>query len=160
MSINQIRQAMQNKKETTVNVLQELNQFVNDRIEGYKHAAELTKNPAHQSFYKDLLNQSKQFSNEINRTISQFGGESQQSTTVKGKIFRGWMDVKNTIAGQDEEAVIKSNLTGEEWAQKAYNDALDHRAELPENVVQMVEKQKQASLTTCERLRQMKESID
>ncbi|PRY11605.1 uncharacterized protein (TIGR02284 family) [Pontibacter ummariensis] len=151
---------MQNNNERTVDVLQELNQFVNDRIEGYKHAAKVTKDPAHQSYYKDLVNQSTKFSNEINSTISSFGGSPQGSTTAKGKIFRGWMDVKSAVTGSDEESVIESNIRGEEWAQKAYNDALDHKAELPQNVVQIVEKQKQASLATCERLRQMKESVD
>ncbi|AKD02145.1 DUF2383 domain-containing protein [Pontibacter korlensis] len=70
------------------------------------------------------------------------------------------MDVKTTVTGSDEEDLIKSNLYGEEWAQKAYNDALEHKSELPENVMQMVEKQKQASLTTCERLRQMEKAAD
>lgn len=147
---------MQNNHEKTVDVLQELNQFVNDRIEGYKHAAEATKDPAHKAYYNDLIHESNLFSNEINRNISKFGGESQDSTTAKGKIFRGWMDVKATLTGSDEQAIIDSNLYGEEWAQKAYNDALEHRAELPESIVQMIEKQKQASMTTYERLRQMK----
>lgn len=151
---------MNTNNEKTIDVLQELNQFVNDRLEGYKHAAEATKNPAHQSYYKDLVNQSQKFSSEINSTISSIGGSSQNSTTAKGKIFRGWMDVKSSVTGNDEEAILNSNLYGEEWAQKAYNDALDNKAELPQNVVQMVEKQKQASLATCERLRQMKESVD
>jgi uncharacterized protein (TIGR02284 family) len=151
---------MQNRNEKTVDVLQELNQFVNDRIEGYKYAAKETKDPVHQSYYQELVSQSTQFSNEINNTLSQYGGETQNSTTAKGKIFRGWMDVKSAVTGGDEEAIIESNLYGEEWAQKAYNDALDHRAELPGNVVQMVEKQKQSSLATCERLRRMKESVD
>lgn len=149
-----------NNNERTIDVLQELNQFVNDRIEGYERAANHTKDPAHQSYYNDLKNQSRQFSNEINSTLSSMGGDTQSSTTAKGKVFRGWMDVKSTITGSNEEALIKANLTGEEWAQKAYNDALDHRTELPQNVVQMVEKQKQASLATCERLRQMEKSAD
>ncbi|RIJ42926.1 PA2169 family four-helix-bundle protein [Pontibacter oryzae] len=146
--------------EKTVNVLQELNQFVNDRIEGYKHAADATKDPAHKSYYNDLINQSRSFSNEINSSISSMGGSAEKSTTAKGKIYRGWMDVKSAATGNDEESIIESNIYGEEWAQKAYNDALDNRADLPQNVVQMVEKQKQASLATCERLRQMKESAD
>lgn len=149
---------MQNSNGRTIDVLQELNQFVNDRIEGYKYAAKESKDPVHQSYYKDLVTQSTQFSNEINQTLSTFGGEMQNSTTAKGKVFRGWMDVKAAVTGSDEDAIIESNLHGEEWAQKAYNDALEHRAELPENVVQLVEKQKQTSLATCERLRRMKDS--
>ncbi len=149
-----------NNNEKAVDVLQELNQFVNDRIEGYKHAAKLTKDPVHQTYYNDLAKESSRFSNEINNTISKLGGTTEKDTTIKGKIYRGWMDVKNTVTGKDEESVIESNIFGEEWAQKAYNDALDHRNELPQNVVQMVEKQKQSSLATCERLRQMKHSVD
>ena len=149
-----------NNNQKAVDVLQELNQFVNDRIEGYKHAAKLTKDPAHQSYYNDLVNQSSKFSNEINSTISSLGGSTETGTTAKGKIYRGWMDVKNNVVGNDEEAVIESNIYGEEWAQKAYNDALDHKSELPSNVVQMVEKQKNASMATCERLRQMKNAAD
>jgi len=151
---------MENRNEKTIDVLQELNQFVNDRIEGYKYAAKETKDPAHQSYYKDLVNQSTQFSNEINRTLSSMGGDTQRSTTAKGKLYRGWMDVKSTVTGSDEEAIIESNLYGEEWAQKAYNDALEHKHELPENVVQLVEKQKQSSLAACERLRRMKDAVD
>ncbi|TPE43646.1 PA2169 family four-helix-bundle protein [Pontibacter mangrovi] len=149
-----------NNNEKAIDVLQELNQFVNDRIEGYEHAAKLTKDPAHQSYYKDLVNQSRQFSSEINSTLSSIGGSTEKGTTAKGKIYRGWMDVKNTVTGRDEESLVKSNIYGEEWAQKAYNDALEHKAELPPQVVQMVEKQKQSSLATCERLRQMENAAD
>ena len=151
---------MKNMNERTSEVLNELTQFVNDRIEGYKTAAKDTKDPAHKAYYNDLVNQSQQFSNELNSTLSRVGGEVQRDTTTKGKLYRGWMDVKSGITGKDEEAIIESNLYGEEWAQKAYNDALEHRSELPQEVVQMVEKQKQASLATCEHLRQMKRTVD
>ncbi|MBB6610880.1 PA2169 family four-helix-bundle protein [Pontibacter sp. Tf4] len=151
---------MQNMNDRTAEVLNELTQFVNDRIEGYKAAARDTRDPAHKAYYNELVSQSQQFSNELNSKLRSVGAEPQQSTTIKGKIFRGWMDVKAGITGKDEEAIIESNLHGEEWAQKAYNDALDHRSELPQEVVQMVEKQKQASLATCEHLKQMKHTID
>lgn len=151
---------MQNMNNRTAEVLNELTQFVNDRIEGYKTAARDTKDPAHKAYYNELINQSQQFSNELNSKLRSVGGDSQQSTTIKGKIFRGWMDVKSGITGKDEKAIIESNLYGEEWAQKAYNDALENRAELPNEVVQMVEKQKQTSIATCEHLKQMKNTVD
>lgn len=151
---------MKNMNERTSEVLNELTQFVNDRIEGYKTAAKETRDPAHKAYYNELVSQSQQFSNELNSTLSRVGGDAQHDTTMKGKLYRGWMDVKSGITGKDEEAIIESNIYGEEWAQKAYNDALEHRGELPQEVVQMVEKQKQASLATCEHLKQMKSSVD
>lgn len=151
---------MQNMNESAASVLNELTQFVNDRIEGYKTAARDTKDPAHKAYYNELVQQSQQFSNELNSTLNRIGGETQQDTTMKGKLYRGWMNVKSGITGKNEEAIIESNLYGEEWAQKAYNDALEHKAELPREVVQMVEKQKQASIATCEHLKQMKRTVD
>ncbi|MBJ6116865.1 PA2169 family four-helix-bundle protein [Pontibacter sp. BT310] len=151
---------MKNMNERTSEVINELTQFVNDRIEGYKTAAKETRDPAHKAYYNELVGQSQQFSNELNSTLSRVGGDMQHDTTIKGKLYRGWMDVKSGITGKDEKAIIDSNLYGEEWAQKAYNDALEHKAELPQEVVQMVEKQKQASLTTCEHLKQMKTKAD
>jgi uncharacterized protein (TIGR02284 family) len=151
---------MQNRTEKTAEVLNELTQFVNDRIEGYRTAAKETKDPAHKAYYNELVNESQKFSNELNSTLSRVGGDTQHDTTAKGKIYRGWMDVKAAVTGKDEEDIIDSNLYGEEWAQKAYNDALDHKGELPAEIVQMVEKQKQASLAACEHLRQMKQAAD
>ncbi|WP_299819288.1 hypothetical protein [uncultured Pontibacter sp.] len=45
------------------------------------------------------------------------GGSTEAGTTAKGKIYCGWMDVKNTAVGRDKESVIASNIYGEEWAQ-------------------------------------------
>lgn len=73
----------------TANVINELTQFVNDRIEGYKTAASETRDPSHKAYYNELVNQSQQFSNELNSTLSRVGGETQRDTTIKGKIYRG-----------------------------------------------------------------------
>jgi uncharacterized protein (TIGR02284 family) len=145
-----------NNKRTT-DVLQELTEFVNDRIEGYEYAAKESTNPVNQAYYRELSNQSRTFANELNSIISRHGGSTERDTTIKGKFYRQWMDLKATLTGADEDAIIGSNIYGEEWAQKAYDDALSSH-ELPQDVRQIVEKQKNASLATLERLRQMKSS--
>ncbi|HEX8350201.1 MAG TPA: PA2169 family four-helix-bundle protein [Hymenobacter sp.] len=134
--------------------LNELTLFINDRIEGYKHAAADSKAPEHKTLYQQLVSQSQQFSNELNGFASSAGGDAETSTTAKGKFFRGWMDAKAALTGHDEQAILNSNVYGEEWALKAYKDALDDH-DLPAPVRQAVERQYQISQETYQQLKSL-----
>jgi uncharacterized protein (TIGR02284 family) len=146
---------MATTSENIVDTLQELTEFVNDRIEGYERAVEESKNPEFQSYYRKLASQSTDFSTELNTFIRSYGGDMERDTTIKGKFYRQWMDLKATFTGRDEEAIIGSNIYGEEWAIKAYKDALEN-GNLPPEIRQVVERQYQSSLETYNQLKQMK----
>ncbi|WP_083320728.1 ferritin-like domain-containing protein [Hymenobacter glacialis] len=107
--------------------LNELLYFVNDRIEGYQHAADETQDTQMRSYYKQLVGQSQQFANQLNAYLGQQGRRRQDSTTFKGKFYRAWMDAKAVVTGFDEQAILGSNIYGEEWALKAYEEALDDK---------------------------------
>ena len=143
-------------KTKTLEVLQELTLFVNDGHEGYKHAAKEEKHQAHKDFYEGLATQRQRFAEELNQFIRTLGGEPEDGTTLKGKFYRQWMDVKATLTLHNDKAIIGSNIYGEEWAQKAFDDALEHK-DLPANIRQVVERQKQASLDVIRKLKEMKE---
>jgi len=138
----------------TADTLNELTQFVNDRIEGYKTAADDTKDPQHKAYYQELVGQSQQFANELNGFARSYGGDQETSTTAKGKLYRGWMDVKSAVTGKDEKAILDSNVYGEEWALKAYKDALDN-GDLPQPVREAVERQYATSQQTYNKLKGM-----
>lgn len=134
--------------------LNELTEFVNDRIEGYQTAATDTKDAQRKAYYQELAGQSQQFAEELNGFANTYGGKAEEGTTLKGKLYRGWMDVKSTFTGKDEQAILNANVYGEEWALKAYKDALDS-GDLPQPVRQAVERQYQASQQTYARLKSM-----
>ncbi len=144
--------------ENIVDTLQELTEFVNDRREGYERAAKESKNPEFQAYYRQLSNQSANWSNELNAYIRSYGGSAETDTTIKGKFYRQWMDLKAAFTGNDEEAVLGNNIHGEEWAIKAYDDALDS-GNLPPEVRQVVDMQRQKSIETYNRLKQMKSVV-
>lgn len=108
----------------TASTIQELLYFVNDRIEGYKRAVDESQDAELRGYYKQLVSQSQQFSTDLNTFLTQEGGEREESTTFKGKFYRAWMDTKAALTGADEKAILGSNIYGEEWAIKAYEDAL------------------------------------
>jgi uncharacterized protein (TIGR02284 family) len=146
---------MANYKEDVVNVLKELTEFVNDGREGYEKAAKETENGQYETFYRTLALQRAKFAQELNQFILTYGGKLETDTTLKGKLYRQWMDVKAAFTGRDEIAIISSNIYGEEWAQKAYNDALEND-NLPQDVRLAVELQRLASQEAHKQLNQMK----
>jgi uncharacterized protein (TIGR02284 family) len=147
---------MASTSENIVDTLQELTEFVNDRREGYERAVKESKNPEFQAYYRKLSSESADFSNELNSYIRSYGGDPERDTTIKGKFFRQWMDVKAAFTGSDERAIIDSNIYGEEWALKAYDDALNSGT-LPPEIRQAVDKQKAASLKAYNELKSMKD---
>ncbi|SFQ31646.1 PA2169 family four-helix-bundle protein [Hymenobacter arizonensis] len=108
--------------------LHELLLFVNDRVAGYQRAAAESKDAELQSYYKHLEQQSKDFSRKLNMYLGEQDGGSETSTTLKGKIYRAWMDSKAAITGFSETAILGSNVYGEEWALKAYEEALQNKS--------------------------------
>lgn len=135
--------------------LNELTLFINDRIEGYKKAAQETKSAENQVYYQSLVQQSEQFVHELNGFAISAGGDGEDSTTLKGKFYRGFMDAKALVTARDEHSILDSNIYGEEWALKAYREALEG-GELPEAARASVERQYEASQQTYEKLKALK----
>ncbi|WP_051718430.1 ferritin-like domain-containing protein [Hymenobacter sp. IS2118] len=134
--------------------LKELLYFVNDRIEGYRHAVEESQDSELRNYYLDLVTQSQQFANQLNVYLSQEGGSPQTSTTIKGKLYRAWMDAKAALTNHDEKAILGSNIYGEEWALKAYEEAL-HDNTLTGVMRQVVERQYAQSQKTYYKLQDL-----
>lgn len=135
--------------------LNELALFINDRIEGYKTAAEETKDAQNKAYYEQLVQQSEQFVKELNGFAKAAGGDAESSTTLKGKFYRGFMDAKAIVTNRSEKSILDSNIYGEEWAIKAYAEALADEA-LAGPARQAVERQHQASQETLRKLQQLK----
>jgi uncharacterized protein (TIGR02284 family) len=134
--------------------IHELLYFVNDRIEGYQRAVDESKDSQLRSYYKRLVSQSQKFANQLNAYLSQEGVDRETSTTLKGKFYRGWMDAKAALTGRDEKAILGSNIYGEEWALKAYEEALnDHTLYGP--MRRAVEHQYTASQKTYKELKKL-----
>jgi uncharacterized protein (TIGR02284 family) len=149
-----VRRGKTGKTSEQAATLQELLHFVNDRIEGYQRAVDESEDPQLRGYYKQLVSQSQQFATDLNTFLTQAGGDRENATTLKGKIYRAWMDTKAVVTGRDEQAILGSNIYGEEWALKAYEDALASRA-LRGTMRQAVERQYTLSQNTYRRLKNL-----
>ncbi|MCC3160795.1 PA2169 family four-helix-bundle protein [Hymenobacter sp. 15J16-1T3B] len=138
--------------------LRELLLFVNDRIEGYQRAVAESKDAELRGYYKQLVSQSQRFAGELNGYLQRQGGGRETGTTLKGKLYRQWMDAKAALTGTDEKAILGSNVYGEEWALKAYQDALSDPM-LPAVLRREVQRQYKQSQETYDRLKRLEKKV-
>ncbi|TCK83578.1 ferritin-like domain-containing protein [Albibacterium bauzanense] len=109
----------------TAEVLNDLIQINNDRIEGYQKALEeLDSVDADlNNLFNSFITQSQELKSALQSEVSLLGEEVDTGTTVSGKIYRTWMDVKSVFTGKDRQTVLNNCEFGEDAAQKAYKEA-------------------------------------
>ncbi len=132
-----------------VEVLNDLVQINNDRIEGYEKAAEEAKDidVDLKTIFIKMAEESIKYKTELVNEINKLGGNPVTGTTGLGKIYRVWMDVKATFTGHNRQTVLENCEFGEDAAQKAYRDALASDAEMNADTRQLITSQ-QSSLKT------------
>ncbi len=135
---------MQNETVGTLNDLVKIN---NDRIAGYERALKETKDLDIdlKSTFRNMMAESERYREELSDKIAELGGNVADGTTVSGKIYRAWMDVKATFTGSDRKSILESCEFGEDAAQRAYEAALEETRNLGGGAHQLIKKQ-QASL--------------
>ncbi|CAN5765096.1 hypothetical protein BH11BAC4_BH11BAC4_07730 [soil metagenome] len=136
--------------EKLIEVLNDLTQINNDRVEGYEKAAEETKlaDVDLQGLFHRYADDSRRFSAALTTEVLRLGGKATKDTTSLGKIYRVWMDLKASFTGQSRQTILESCEYGEDAAQKAYRDALASDAEIDATTRQLITSQ-QADLKSA-----------
>ncbi|WP_430406532.1 ferritin-like domain-containing protein [Fluviicola sp.] len=111
--------------EKIVASLNNLVQINNDRIQGYLTAAQETDQDDLKSVFSEMMTASQECRRELVQEISKLGGTPIEGTTVSGKIFRVWMDVKAALTSKDRKAILNSCEFGEDAALKTYEGEID-----------------------------------
>jgi len=124
-------------------LLNQLIQINNDRIDGYEKAAKDTKDSDLKSLFTGMASKSRMLKNELSMEVTSRGGEPTQSTTTSGKVFRAWMDFKAALTGKDRMAILNSCEFGEDAALHTYDDVLKSGESLPPNLVILMQQQRE-----------------
>src|ERR1700712_4844652 len=95
----------------TINQTEILNDLIainNDRIEGYNKAVNEveTADVDLKVFFGKMTTQSREIIAELQALVNQLGGEIENGTTISGKVYRVWMDVKSKITGNHRKNAL------------------------------------------------------
>lgn len=130
---------MQNNEALT-EVLNDLVKINNDRIAGYDRAIKESKDldVDLKATFEAMIKESQQYKSDLVAKLGSIGGEATEDTTLSGKIYRGWMDVKATFTGNSRKAILENCEFGEDAWRRAYEAALESDAEMSTEVRQLI----------------------
>lgn len=113
-------------KDVTENVIE----ILQDGHKGFADAAEKLRESERPELAPKFEAYSKQrgrFSAELEQMASAYGDDVDESGSVRATMHRAWMSVKDTLSGDDPNGVLDAAEQGEDYALKAYEDALGEK---------------------------------
>jgi uncharacterized protein (TIGR02284 family) len=125
--------------EHVISVLNDLIETCKDGQEGFKTASEGVKDSVLKSLFSQYSLQRAQFAGALQQEVVKLGGSPESTGSVSATLHRGWMNIKSTVTGNDEAAIVSECERGEDAARDAYKKALTEP--LPADIRALVEKQ-------------------
>jgi uncharacterized protein (TIGR02284 family) len=144
-------------KDVVVATLNDLIETSRDGEEGFRTCADGVKSSQLKQMFQQAANRCAQAVSELQAQVRALGGDPERRGSVSGSLHRAWVDIKSTITGMDEAAVLAECERGEDVASKAYEDALSK--DLPADVRSMIERQYQGVRQHQDRVRQLRGAV-
>jgi uncharacterized protein (TIGR02284 family) len=114
---------MSNDAATTKDLIQTLE----DGKDGFSKGAEKLEGDDAASIaatFRQFSAQRASFSDELQQLARAYGDQIEESGTVAAAAHRGWMTIKDLVAGSDPKGVLDVAEQGEDHAVKEYEKAL------------------------------------
>ncbi len=123
-------------------VSKDLIETLEDGREGFTKGAEKLRDsdtPQLADTFTRFAEQRAKFSAELRSMASAYGDDIQESGSVAATLHRGWLSLKDALAGSDPKGVLDAAEQGEDHAVKEFQKALD--ADISAGLREVVERQ-------------------
>ncbi len=117
---------LKNDQKKAVEKLNDLLEKNYDARKGYTEALEDIDNRALQNYFMKQAERRSSFANELTDRIKSCGGEPKESGSGVAALHRTWMDLKSSMSGDKEEAILNECIRGDKASLDEYQDALDN----------------------------------
>ncbi|QNR83957.1 PA2169 family four-helix-bundle protein [Pedobacter riviphilus] len=143
----------------TAEVLNDLVQINNDRIEGYEKARQELKDSDTdlKTLFLNMIGESQKYKMALATEVAALGEDIETGTTNSGKIYRAWMDVKALFTGHDRKTVLNNCEFGEDAAQNAYKMALEEE-DIPSNIRDLIADQKASLRVSHDEIKRLRDA--
>lgn len=127
----------------SISILNDLIETSKDGEKGFQTSAEDIKRPDVKAFFLSRSAEIATAVRELQAEVRALGGDPETSSSVSGTLHRAWVDLKSTLTGKDDVAVLNEVERGEDVALKAYKEARQKAIEknLPAAVTSLIDKQ-------------------
>ncbi|BAN00944.1 ferritin-like domain-containing protein [Ilumatobacter coccineus] len=123
-------------------VTKDLIETLQDGKKGFAEAADKlaeTDRADLASKFRAFSEQRADFCTELDRMAAAYGDDIDEDGSVLAAVHRGWMSLKDAIAGSDPDGVLDAAEQGEDHAVSEYKKALE--ADISADLRQTIERQ-------------------
>jgi len=146
--------------EKSIDVLNDLIQINNDRVEGFeKVIADIEdENVDLKEIFQGFASQSRRNSQELAALVAARSGDAdtETGTSFSGTLHPAWIDVKSIFGGNDRESILSEAERGEDAIKKAYQDALAE-GELSGDAYETVSAQASGIIATHDQIKALRD---
>ena len=144
----------------TAEILNDLVQINNDRIEGYQTAIDNLKSEDNdlKPLFVSLIGESQQCKQALSKELNLLQEDTEEGTTTSGALYRAWMDVKAVFTGHNRKSILENCEYGEDAAQKAYKDAAKEEG-LPMHLRELILEQKATLRQSHDKIKQLRDQL-
>ncbi|HET8839566.1 MAG TPA: PA2169 family four-helix-bundle protein [Flavobacteriaceae bacterium] len=116
---------LMNDQKKAVEKLNDLLEKNYDARKGYTEAMEDIEDPALRNYFMMQAERRSHFANELTNRIKSCGGEPIDSGSTTGDLHRTWMNIKSSMSGDKEEAILEECIRGDKASVEEYQDAIE-----------------------------------
>ncbi|WP_462265206.1 PA2169 family four-helix-bundle protein [Mucilaginibacter sp.] len=148
-----------NNASHTVEVLNDLVNINNDRINGYEKATKKIGD-GHEdlkAIFTRIIGESHHNKMALGTEIQTFRKDIEDTNTTSGDLHRTWLSVKAFFTSDNEKSVLEECETGEDAIKKAYTTAIEDE-ELPAYVKDILSEQQQKILASHNEIKALRDA--
>ncbi|RQO36177.1 aldehyde dehydrogenase [Herminiimonas sp. KBW02] len=142
-------------REDVLATLNELIEACRDGEAGFKSCAEDIHDGQLKQPFLSLAHGCNDAAQELSVLLVSRGGNPERSQRTAGGLHRRWIDIKSSLMGKDDDAIMKECERGEDLALKSYRRALEQ--DLPLDVRAVVERQYQGVIQQHELMKNLRD---
>ena len=146
------------EKREIISVLDELIETLKDGQQGFRQAAESVTDPKLKSLFRDYSDQRSRFVTALQTEARKFGEkEPDNDSSAAGALHRGWINLKSTVTGGNEHAILAECERGEDSAVEEFQKAVQD--ELPPALQEVVLRQYGEIKAAHDRIRDLRDAV-
>ena len=107
-----------------VTVLNTLIRTTLDSVKGFADACEEDEHGRHKQFFDKMSRERSQVASELQAQVRSLGGDPEDDSSFTGAAHRGFMNLKQAVMSNSDEAIIDEVERGEDYLKAKYEAAL------------------------------------
>jgi uncharacterized protein (TIGR02284 family) len=106
-----------------IKILNTLIRTTLDSYKGFNEACEDSEG-RHSQFFQQMASERSQVASQLQAQVASLGGDPEDDSSFTAAAHRGFMDLKQAVMGESDQAVIEEVERGEDYLKAKYEAAL------------------------------------